>query len=105
MNAYALRILVLHLTIALIYLSITSYVFVISKQPNPVGTGLRQWFFMFMHLIITIIVFSILLAKATNKPLVKKKFLINCLIVISIIIVSTLFSNPFWEWLWALRGK
>lgn len=103
MNAYTIRILILHLIIASIYLSITSYMFVISKQPDPVGAGLRQWFFMVMHLIITIIVFLILLGKTTNKRLVKRKFLINCLVITFIIIISILFSNPFWQWLWSMR--
>lgn len=105
MNAYTIRVLIMHLVIASIYLSITSYLFVISKQPDPIGAGLRQWFFMVTHLSITIIVFLILLGRATNKQLVKKKFLINCLVISSIIIISILFSDPLWEWLWSMRKQ
>lgn len=47
MQLYALKVFFLHLIVATVYLTAICYEFVIEKDPNPIGAGLKT---MGMHL-------------------------------------------------------
>ncbi len=103
MQSYCIKIFILHFVIALTYMVITSYEFVVYKVPDPIGTGLQQWACFFFHLTITLIIMSLYWGKAKNKKIAKKKFWINFLILMLIIALVSAIDEPLWKWLWKLR--
>lgn len=96
MIGYCIKRFVLHFVVAIFYLGVTSYWFV-TKGFNPIKSGLQQDLLMLIHLI-TASVFPI-----ANKNAIKRKHLLNFMIVILIIITYLALSNWIWNWLWSLR--
>lgn len=94
---YILKAFFIHFTIILFYLGITSYYFVIRKSIEPIATGLQQDLLMLFHLISSVIV------AVKGKAMIKQKYLINLLCVLSLIIIYFIFNYPIWNWLWSLR--
>lgn len=103
MKVYSLKVFLLHLAIALTYTTWNYYYFVVSEFPDPIGTGLRQWFFTFLHLTITLFVTLTVWSKVEDKKWGRSKFLVNLLSIVSIAIIHLFLSNWIWGWLWALR--
>lgn len=103
MKAYSLKTLVLHLAIAVTYLTVTSYLFVIDRDPNPIGTGLQQGLCFFLHLVITLFIMLTYLGRSTDKKGAGKKVLLHTAAIILVAALYTLFSSPVWEWLWSIR--
>ena len=94
---YITRAFIFHLSVAIFYLSITSYWFVTRGTIDPIKTGLQQNLLMLIHLIVaTSFPVSI-------KKIVKRKHLTNFMIVLLIIVIYFLLSNEIWNWLWSLR--
>ena len=94
----------LHLVIASIYLGFTCYEFVVTRKPNPIGVGLQQVLLMIIHLAITLVIFSIILTKASRKKIPKLNLIINVLTVFTCCLIYIMFSNTVWRWLWQLKG-
>jgi len=103
MKLYTLKVFILHLSIIITYLAVTSYLFVVAKDPDPIGTGLKQWVCMILHLIITLFIMKTRWSKSSDKNLAKKKFWVNFVIIIVLIITNLQLSNFLWEWLWSIR--
>lgn len=104
MQLYALKVFFLHLIVATVYLTAICYEFVIEKDPNPIGAGLKQWVCIFLHLMITLIIMAIVWNKANDKNIARKKFFVHFLAVLFIISASLLISDPLWHWLWSRRS-
>lgn len=100
---YIIRSIVLHTIIFSTYMAITSYEFVVAKDPEPIGTGLRQWLCIFFHIAITMMIITGSRSKAKNRKISYKSLLIHLLIIILIISVYNLFESPLTRWLWDLR--
>jgi hypothetical protein len=103
MKAYSLKTFLLHGAIVTIYFAVTSYLFVVGKDPNPIGAGLQQWLCVFLHVTITLFVMLTLLGKATDKKLATRKVVLHTVAIILAVSLYLLFSNPIWDWLWSLR--
>jgi hypothetical protein len=103
MSTYSLKVLFLHSGIALAYFAVTDFLFVVAKDPNPIGTGLQQWLCIFLHFTITLFVMLTFLGRAADKRLAIKKVLIHTAAIVLVISVSLFLSNPVWDWLWSLR--
>ena len=100
---YSVKVFTLHLVIALLYMGIASYGFVVAKDHNPIGVGLQQWLFILLHLLITTTVMAFLWAKNTNKRVGRNKFLLNIGAIVLWIGIMLIFSNAIWRWLWSFR--
>lgn len=98
-----LKTFLLHLVIAATYIAFTSYLFVVRRDPNPIGTGLQQWLCIFLHVTVTLFFMLTLVAKAADKKLAAQKLLIHIAAIILAIAPYSLFSNPIWHWIWSLR--
>jgi len=103
MKLYSIKTLLLHLAIASSYVAWTSYLFVIEKFPNPIGTGVRQWFCIFLHLTITLFVMLSYLGKATDKRNATLKLVFHVAAIALTVLLLTVFDNPLSEWLWRQR--
>jgi hypothetical protein len=103
MKVYSVKTLLLHFAIASSYIAATSYLFVISKFPNPVGTGLRQWFFVFLHFTITLLIMLSFLSKATDKRKATLKLLLHLGAILLAVLALFLLSESLSEWLWSQR--
>ena len=103
MKLYSIKTLLLHFAIATTYVATTSYFFVIAKDPDPIGTGLRQWMCIFLHFNVTLYILLTFLGKATNRKEARKKLWLHLAAVVLIVSLLLLFSNPLWEWLWSQR--
>jgi len=93
---FPLKQFLIHLLAALFYLGITSYWFVMGRDPNPIGIGFQQDICMLLHLIIAIVI-------PIRSKYLKRSRTVNFLIVLAIIILYLLLSNWIWNWLWSLR--
>jgi hypothetical protein len=93
----------LQLVISLLYLSITSYQFVKSDPPNPIGIGLLQWLLIIVHVLCVTIYYFIKRGTHIDKQATRQIFLMNILGIIIPNGVCLLFSGPIWHWLWSLR--
>ena len=51
MDQKIIKISLLQLVIMVVYLTITDYLFVVSKYPNPIGIGIWQWVLFIIHVI------------------------------------------------------
>lgn len=98
------RVFLVHAFIAAAYLSYTNYRFVIDSQPNPVGTGIAQWFLMLIHFVVTLIAVGFL---AKGPRIANRAFdwKLHGLIIVLIAATYLLVSKPLWQWLWSLRQK
>jgi cation transport ATPase len=103
MRKYILKIIAIQLSIILLYLGMTSYEFVVSREINPIGVGLQQWALIILHLLITIFVGLYRIHKSKDKKISKKKLLVNLLVIVIIILIYFCFSDIIWHWLWSFR--
>lgn len=87
----------------MVYSALFSYQFVVAKDPNPIGSGLGELVFMFLHFTTTLFVTLTQLSKAPDKKEAAEKFWINCAIVLLIIAIAVLVDRPISNWLWSLR--
>lgn len=101
MKRYFVRCSILHLAISALYFFATSYEFVVTKQPNPIGVGIQQFLCIFFHVIGTIAYFMIIPWKSGNKKLYNRKLLLNIgAIVLAVAIMATIdaqLSNKLWS--------
>lgn len=104
MRKWIFKSIGLHLAIALIYLGLTSYEFVILNEANPIGIGIQQWLLIFAHFGITAFVWAFIIKASTDKRLARKKFGIQTLIIFLIVVLNLSLGDPIWTWLWSLRG-
>jgi len=102
-NYYNVKVFTLHLCIALLYLGITSFEFVVRKDPNPVGVGLQQWLCIVLHILATVTIMAILWTRNTNKRAGRNKFMLNIGAIVLWVGILLIFSNAIWNWLWSLR--
>ena len=94
-----------HLGIFVSYITASCTQFVLGSQPNPIGTGLKQWALFLLHLFITS---AIMLAqfKIGNRKEVIDRFVVSHFLPILLgMAVYMLFSNAIWGLLWKLRGQ
>lgn len=94
---YFAKAFFLQLLIVLIYLGISSYKFVVSKQPDPIEVGILQWIFVGMHILCVVIYFLVI-----KKD--KQSFGSNLIAMFVIVFIFLALSNIIWEWLWHQRG-
>ncbi len=97
MSIYIFKTFLFHLIVAIFYLGITSYWFVVRGTIDPIKTGLQQDLLMLIHLI------AATLFPIANRNIIKRKHLINFAIFLLIIILYFGLSNCIWNWLWSLR--
>jgi hypothetical protein len=102
MKSFSIKTLLLHFVIATIYVATTSYFFVIAKDPDPVGTGVRQWLCVFLHFFVTLLI-TIPSKKTVDNSVGWTKTLLHLTFIILIVAVYLLFSSLLWQWLWRLR--
>jgi hypothetical protein len=103
MKVYSIKTLLLHFAIASFYIAATSYLFVISKFPNPIGTGLRQWFCVFLHLTITLFIMLTYLGKAKDKRNATLKLFLHLGAIALVLLAWFIFDDPLSKWLWNQR--
>jgi RsiW-degrading membrane proteinase PrsW (M82 family) len=103
MQKYIFKSIAIHLTIAILYLGLSCYGFVVSQSGDPLQIAFIQWAFMICHFGITGFVGVILMFKAEDKKLGRQKLLIGLLVVFLIIILYLCFSGIIWNWLWSFR--
>lgn len=103
MKVYGIKTLLLHLAITCAYVAATSYFFVIAHDPNPVGTGIRQWFCIFLHLTITLFTRLSYVGKATDKREATVKLSLHLAAILFAVSTLLLISFPLSEWLWSQR--
>lgn len=103
MLRYIIKCFALHLVIITVYLGFTSYEFTTSKYPNPIGVGLLQWVFIFLHFGITTLCFLIIRSNARDREKVSEDMLINLVVIASLVILYGIAGNEIWEKLWSLR--
>lgn len=97
------RIFSLHLFVVLLYLFVTSYLFVTGKDPNPIGIGLLQWILFFLHLMLTLLFCLFVLNKGNDIKYENRILMINTLSIIFWITMNFTFSSKIWDLLWSLR--
>jgi len=95
-----LKIFICHLSIASIYLLGTSLKFIYDKHPNPIGHGLLLWFCLFSHVVGLILWMSS--QRKQGKTVEKGKHILSVLLLVVLFVV---FSTPFHNLLWNLRGQ
>ena len=103
MQNYIIRIIAIQFLIILIYIGLTSLEFVVSREPNPVGTGLQTWFLIFGHLLVTIFVGLYVISTSKDKRLARNKLIVGTLSIIVIITIYLCVSGIIDHWLWTLR--
>lgn len=103
MKKLLVKIFSLHLLVISIYLFVTSYLFITSKDPNPIGIGLLQWILFFLHLMITLLFCLFIPAKGKDKKYENQILVINISAIILWIGVYFILSLKIWELLWSLR--
>jgi hypothetical protein len=103
MRKYVFKIVAIHLGIILIYLSFTSYEFVVSRELNPIGVGLQQWVLVILHFLITGFVGLYVISKSKDKRTAKSKLLIGLASIILIFLIYYCLSEMIWHWLWSFR--
>jgi len=103
MRKFILKSIAIQLPIAILYLGLSCYGFVVSQSGDPLQIGLIQWAFMITQFGITGIVGMILLFKSTDKKIGRQKLLIGLLIVFLIMVLYLCFSSIIWHWLWSFR--
>jgi hypothetical protein len=102
MAKYILKMTGVHLFVMLLYLTATSYEFVASPQPNPVGIGIQQWLLFIIQLVATAIIFGLLPSKM-DRSNSSKRLKYNISIVVVLFIFYLLLDNKISSWLWSLR--
>jgi hypothetical protein len=103
MQKYIYKAFSIQLAIAMLYLSLTCYEFVVLRDPNPTGIGIQQWLLILSQFVFTSLLFLFMIHRATNKTLAKKKSLINLLSILLIVALYLCLSNVIWKELWNLR--
>lgn len=103
MKVYSIKTFFLHLAIAATYLAFTSSLFVVRRDPNPIGAGLQQWLCIFLHVTITLFVMLTFSGRTADKKGAAQKLLLHIAAIVLAIAPYSLFSNPIWNWLWSLR--
>ena len=103
MKSLIVKVCSLHLLVLLVYLFVTSYLFVTGKDPNPIGIGLLQWILFFLHLILTLLFCLFVLKKANDIKYENRIVMVNTLAIIFWITIYFLFSSKIWDLLWSLR--
>lgn len=96
-------ILILHLAIIVFYISITSYFFVVSKDPNPIGSGFQQVLLIILHVGITFFTCAFIWANSKDKKNARRVFIINICAVIFWVVVYITLSEKIDGYLWTLR--
>jgi hypothetical protein len=104
MKSFILKVATIHLVIVVLYVSSTSFIFVVSAPANPIGMGLQQWLCIILHFLLTPWISWILLKRSNSGNILTTKILINVLTVIFWVIVFICFSSTLGKWLWRLRG-
>jgi len=105
MTKWVFKSIGLHLAIAVLYLGLTSYEFVASSYPNPMGVGIQQWLLIFAHIGLTGLVWLIIKHYAKNRKLIRKKMAIQLLIIVGIILLYLCLSGFVDSWLWSFRKE
>lgn len=103
MRVYWVKPFTMQLVISLLYLSITCYQFVKSEPPNPIGTGLRQWLFIILHILCVVIWYFIKKRVHSDRHVARQILLMNILGIIIPFSVYLLFNGAIWKWLWSIR--
>src|SRR5690242_6798245 len=84
---------ILNALIAFLYLLLTCIIFIIEKDPDPIGTGLRQWAAIILHFIFLILFYLF----AAKKPGRWKKFGYATGGLLSVVIVYFLLTSVIWS--------
>jgi uncharacterized membrane protein len=103
MQKNIIKIVVIQFLIILLYLGLTSYEFVSSRDLNPVGVGFQQWALIIIHFLVTGFIGLYMISKSKNRPTAKKKLMINLASIVVIILIYYCFSESIWHWLWSFR--
>lgn len=104
MKPFIFSVTMIHLVIVTLYVGLTSYIFVISKPPNPIGAGIVQWICIILHFLLTPIVAWLLLRKRDTGNVLTTKVLVNVFAVIFWVALFLSVSVALGRWLWSLRG-
>jgi hypothetical protein len=96
---YVTKVVLTQVSIAAIYSALNLFSFVISNQPDPIGTGLRGVAMMLIHLIATLV----LILTSWRKMSVKErryKIWINIVVITVVLIMVPIVSDAIMRWLW-----
>lgn len=97
------KVFLINFLVFCFYVLVSFIIFTEQRQLNPIGTGIMQYAFIFIHLI------GILSYWILNQSEIKisnrvKKLFISLLGLALGIIVYNLFMTGIWEWFWHVRG-
>ena len=105
MKIEILIIFLFHLLIATGYMSITSWIFVIYPDPDPVATGLQQLLCVVTHFVLTAVICLAMRIRSVDKKEATITLWFNLGAVVFWTIVYLLLSKNLWDYLWTLRSK
>lgn len=88
-----IKIVFLHVIIAVIYITILTFYFVIYKHPDPIGSGFRLFMCFVLHLIVTSVVCK------------KEDLAVHMLVIFLIIGIYTLLDPVISRGAWNLRHQ
>ena len=101
MKKYFIRCLILHFSICAAYFLATSYEFVATKQPDPIGIGIQQLLCIFLQVIITLGYFMVIPWRGPDRKQYNTKILINIgAIVLAVAVIGSideLLSDKLWS--------
>ncbi len=102
---YIFKSALFHVILAIIYVSFTGYKFVTASSADPIGMGIMQWIFFFVHLIVgCIIALTIFKKRISTKHWASEINLQLCLVT-GVFLINLLLSGPISDMLWNLRGQ
>lgn len=101
-NKYTMKILFYQFLIVILYIGVTSHIFVHSKYPDPIGIGFLQLILVMLHLVIVVIVYFV--KPASEKKMTQKQLILSLTSIIIWYFLYLLFSKNIWDWLWNLRS-
>jgi hypothetical protein len=85
--------------VALIYIIVTSTMFVMRRNPDPIGIGYLQWVAILAHLVLLILFY----AASAKRPGNWRKFGFAIGGLLSVVVLYFLLNTPVWNLLWRLR--
>jgi hypothetical protein len=103
MGIYSLRVLGIHLAIALVYYTYFSFLIWVGRHSNPIGIVFWTLICKYVHFFTALVVSMNNMSKADDRKKAKRKLVLNMLILVFVLASMFLFSIPVWGWLENIR--